>query len=365
LEYFIPTQRNHSLIFDMKQATSVRKRATSLFWMLSLIVTFFIGSILTCCTPENIPPVCTISSPDKNSYIEQGSQVIIQVNASDPDGMITGVAITVSDGTVETIFEQPYELIWSTTACPTGRYVISARATDDMDGEAADETVVYLQDTGIAPEDRGSVQDVDGNMYATIRIGSQWWMAENLRTTHYSDGMKVSYMPDSLYWSTLSPSDQGFCWYGNDSLANAAAYGALYTFAAALKGGRGSDADPSGVQGVCPEGWHIPSDSEWSRLIEFLHGDLVAGSGLKEAGTIHWDVPNEGANNSTGFTALPGGFRDSRAKFSSLGAFGFWWSTTEPQTDSSLIRSMSYMASKVTNYKVLESYGLSVRCVKD
>lgn len=133
------------------------------------------------------------------------------------------------------------------------------------------------------------VRDYDGNTYRTVRIGNQTWMAENLRSTHYSDGTPIRYMD-----------------YDGDS-SSARTFGRLYAWAVAMNGAASSASNPSGVRGACPAGWHLPSGAEWQQLADFLGGGAVAGGKLKAAGSSLWDSPNTGATDESGFSALPAG----------------------------------------------------------
>jgi uncharacterized protein (TIGR02145 family) len=160
----------------------------------------------------------------------------------------------------------------------------------------------------------GTVKDIDGNSYRTIQIGEQVWMAENLRTTHFPDGSAIQLLTaldDPVHgiesvWSTIGPGTKAYCWQWDD-ITNASTYGALYTWDAAMNGADSSSSSPSGIQGVCPDGWHLPSDSEWTEMINHLGGHDVAGGKLKETGNDHWISPNEGATNESGFTAIASG----------------------------------------------------------
>ena len=150
------------------------------------------------------------------------------------------------------------------------------------------------------------VTDYDGNSYKTIRIGNQIWMAENLKVTHYADGTPVQ----SLV-------------YNNDN-TNQDVYGRLYTWSAFMRNEAGTNANPGNVQGVAPEGWHIPSDSEWLELINNLGGVNSAGGKLKQSGFLHWEEPNTGATDEIGFTALPSGWYDFTGIFGGLGTVCFF-----------------------------------------
>jgi uncharacterized protein (TIGR02145 family) len=116
---------------------------------------------------------------------------------------------------------------------------------------------------------------------------------------------------------------------------------------------------------VCPVGWHLPSDAEWTQLTDYLGGKDVAGGKMKEIGTSHWDSPNTGATNESGFTALPGGFRYSNGTFDYIGGYGYWWSATDYGTNYAWSRSMDYDNSNVSRLYDNKEYGFSVRCVMD
>lgn len=172
------------------------------------------------------------------------------------------------------------------------------------------------------------VTDVDGNVYNTVRIGRQVWMKENLRTTKYSNGLPISLVENTEAWASLSNTDKAYCFYNNDE-NNGVNYGLLYTWAAATNGEGYSALNPSGIQGICPNGWHIPSSAEWIQLYEYLGGSDIAGGKMKELGLDHWLYPNDGASNSSGFTALPSGYRMMTGDFYGLGQFAYFWCTTE------------------------------------
>ena len=150
-----------------------------------------------------------------------------------------------------------------------------------------------------------SLIDIDGNIYKIVTIGTQVWMAENLKTTKFVNGETIP------YWS--GSNSKGFLYYNNDS-GNKNIYGLIYNFYTAVDSRR-----------ICPPGWHLPSKDEWSLLVNYLGGESVAGGKLKESGINHWKSPNTGATNSSGFTGLPGGARDCSANFVGLGISGHWW----------------------------------------
>jgi len=207
------------------------------------------------------------------------------------------------------------------------------------------------------------LSDADGNIYNIVTIGSQAWMAENLKTTHYSDGTALV---DGTDAGSIAGNYTTRYWFVyDDSLYNKATYGLLYTWAAVMNGSTSSNSNPSGVHGVCPTGWHVPSDAEWTTFTNYLGGEGVAGGKLKETGTSHWLPPNTGATNESGFTALPGGYRYDGGTFDVIGDGGYWWSSTEDGTDYAWDRGVYYDYGYVGRGYDGEGYGFSVRCVRD
>lgn len=209
----------------------------------------------------------------------------------------------------------------------------------------------------------GFVDSRDGNHYDVVKIGNQLWMAENL-----------AYLPSVVGPATGSQTTPYYYVYGYNGTnvadakasANYTTYGVLYNWPAAMAGSVSSTANPSGVQGVCPTGWHLPSDAEWTELSDYLGGESVAGGKLKETGTTHWNSPNTGATNETGFTALPGGYRLNTGTFYGIGNYGFWWSATENNTNNAWSRIMYYNYSYVLRVNGYDKeLGFSVRCVRD
>lgn len=202
----------------------------------------------------------------------------------------------------------------------------------------------------------------DGNKYKIIEIGNQVWMAENLK-----------YLPfvwDPSHHSETDPYYYVYDYFGYDvnaakATANYNTYGVLYNWSAAMAGETSSSANPSGVQGICPDGWHLPSNTEWEQLATYLGGESVAGGKLKETGTLHWASPNEGATNETGFTALPAGYKDAYDDFYMIGWLGAWWSTTEFETDHVWRYHTYYLTNSLETTITFKHLGLPVRCVRD
>jgi uncharacterized protein (TIGR02145 family) len=200
----------------------------------------------------------------------------------------------------------------------------------------------------------GTITDVDGNIYKTIKIGDGLWMAENLKTTRFSDNSAIGLVEEPNVWAQLSA--PGFCWYNNDFSAYGVDNGALYNWFAI-------DEEGNGGKKICPVGWHVPSDTEWAKLISFLGGEEVAGGKLKETGNIHWQRPNSGATNESGFTALPGGGRYYDGTYNRFGSIGGWWSSTELLSYSARGRFMYNNFSLVYSGSGSKNDGFSIRCI--
>jgi uncharacterized protein (TIGR02145 family) len=197
--------------------------------------------------------------------------------------------------------------------------------------------------------------DVDGNVYNIVTIGTQVWMKENLKTTKYNDGTSITLVTDNTEWSELTT--PGYCWYNNDQSQFGITYGALYNWYTINTGK------------LCPAGWHVPTDGEWTTLTTYLGGESLAGGKLKEAGTTHWNSPNTGATNRTGFTALPGGGRGSGSgSFNDIGNIGYWWSSAGSES-SGTATSGRYTGSKANFFSPfgspIKTFGASVRCLRD
>ncbi len=200
-----------------------------------------------------------------------------------------------------------------------------------------------------------SVTDIEGNIYKTVTIGNQTWMAENLKTTKYNDGMAIPLVADNAAWTnrdSIALTNPAFYWYNNDSTYKNT-YGALYN-GYAVKTGK-----------LCPTGWHVPTDTEWSELTTYLGGEDVAGGKLKESGTSHWESPNYGATNESGFNALPGGYRSMDGIFNIINNGGSWWTSTDFNTERIWIRGMNTNIELVFKGPAEKPGGLSVRCLKD
>ncbi len=206
----------------------------------------------------------------------------------------------------------------------------------------------------------GNMTDQDGNIYKTILIGTQEWMAENLKVSHYRNGDLISIVTNDAIWSNLSSG--AACWYNNDSATYQCPYGKLYNWYAVAD-----------VRQLCPTGWHAPDETEWSNLINYLDPNSNGGSNvnivggkMKTIGTYYWNSPNIGADNSTGFSGLPAGIRYIDGSFNNTGDMGSWWSTSEYNNTQAWLRCfLAYDNAHTNGGLPIKTNGFSVRCIKD
>lgn len=232
--------------------------------------------------------------------------------------------------------------------------------------------LIIMMPTFILAQESGTFTDSrDNQTYKWVKIGTQVWMAENLKATKYRDGTVLPNVTDKDSWADLGSDDIAWCYYDNDS-KNVQKYGVLYTWAAATLE-QSSKSNPSGIKGVCPDGWHLPSNAEWEEMAEFINKDKgvysKSGNDWKNVGghlkaANCWNNDGNGTDDY-GFLGLPGGNRDGYGYFNYLGEYGYWWSTTEEDKYSAWYRSLYYDDSNLATRNHGKEKGRSVRCVKD
>lgn len=230
---------------------------------------------------------------------------------------------------------------------PITTYYVRAYATNSA-GTGYGSVISFKTTGGTA-----TVNDVDGNVYHTVTIGTQTWFIENLKTTKYKDATAIPNVTDTVAWIGLTT--PAYCWYKNDATTYKATYGALYNWYAVETGK------------LCPAGWHVPTDEEWTTLKNYVNDGSGAGALLKETGTTHWKNPNYGATDKFGFKALPGGGLRSDGSFGEIGESGYWWTSTSYDSENAWNRIMAYdhpllVKNACPFYK---ANGYSVRCIKD
>lgn len=215
-------------------------------------------------------------------------------------------------------------------------------------------TIAVIQNESVFEDTR------DGSIYTTVAIGNQVWMVENL-----------AYLPTVSASSTGSNTDPHYYVLGYDGIdvktakatTNYKTYGVLYNWTAAMAGASSNNSN-RGVKGVCPDGWHLPSNAEWTQLVDYLGGENVAGGKLRKTDTSLWENPNN-ATNESGFTALPGGYRYNYGTFHSIGKRGHWWSATEYSSTLAWYQLIYHNKDDLDKNYLSKAAAFSVRCVRD
>jgi len=208
------------------------------------------------------------------------------------------------------------------------------------------------RNVSITESTTGTMTGNDGKTYATIKIGNQWWMAENLKETRYRNGDVIPRVTDDSTWNGLFTGAR--CAYDNDENI-AEIYGYLYNGYSVVDG-----------RNLSPSDWRVPTEADWTKLADYIGGQLAAGGKMKEAGTIHWKSPNTGATNESGFAALPGGFRLLKdGSFGYLGYFAAFWSSTEAFAGYMWSRNLGYDRSAMFRDDSGRKSGFSVRLVRE
>lgn len=313
----------------------------SLFLVFNLIVLLLM--LINACKKDNTTeskPVPVLTTNDvtrvSNSYGISGGWV-----SDAGGGLVTASGVcwstspgpTVNDSkTQDNYTNLGYFISYFSGLSPNTTYYLRAYATTDAGTGYGNE--IEFKTLPDYDGQKGTVTDIDGNIYNTVGIGGQMWMAENLHTTTFSDGIPIPLKTDDAAWSALT--SPGYCYWGNDT-AMIRIYGNLYNWYTV-------DSASNGNRNVCPDGWHVPTDNDfvilndflletsagkWAGGIEATYGGVQANM-LKEEGTAHWNSPNA-ATNSTGFTALAGALRYKSGVYELLGRQGEWWSSTKAQ----------------------------------
>lgn len=336
------------------------------FWIMSVIILSLLLIIANCAKDNEVTTVVTIPvvTTSELSEITQTTATSGGVITSDGGEAVTKRGICWSTTLTPTIAENNTDDgigVGSFTSFITGltantTYYIRAYATNIAGtgyGNVISFTTIEGNNSDVVFNPNivyGTMTDIDGNTYRTVTIGTQTWMAENLKVSTYNDGTAIPNVTGNTAWSTLTSG--ALCDFENTP-PNSDIYGKLYNWYAVNTNKLG------------PTGWHIPTDAEWTELTDYLVGETVAGGKLKEIGATHWFTPNVGATNETGFTALPGGYRHVYGLFEHKGINGRWWTASEYNADKAWSRSMDYINNSVFSYTDFKQWGFSVRLVKD
>ena len=309
------------------------------------------GEEKTCITLGSAPIVTTL---DYSDLTTNSVKLYGVINANDLSTVVSfeygttsaygsSVNATVSPvtGSTDTVFAALTGLTSNT------KYYYRVKAVNDIGTTYGGDSTFTTVLTGIT----GSVSDNDGNTYQTVGVGYQIWMTENLKTTKYNDGTAIPLVDKDTSWAKLT--SPGYCWYGNNEAINKNTYGAVYNWYTV------------NTNKLCPSGWHVPSDDEFSALVKYLGGASKAGGLLKEVGLSHWNSPNAGATNQYGFNAVGGGMRLDDGRFDFVKVEGGWWgSTNYSDLNGSYLYLLFNYSNSFQGY-TNKKFGKSVRCVKN
>lgn len=298
---------------------------------------------------KNEPPVISslIAEPDT---VETGGVSEITCNASDEDSDTLTYIWTTPDGSIS----GNESTVTYTAPNTEGTFTITCVVFDENSGSDWETIDIFVHPS--------TVTDIDGNIYQTVRIGGQWWMAENLKVTHYRNGDSIATGFTNSEWTDLSTG--AYAIYNDDS-SNTDTYGNLYNWYAA-----------DDNRNIAPTGWHVPTDEEWQELEMYIgmspsEADQTGwrgideGGKMKESGTDHWNSPNTGASNESGFTGLPGSYRGDDGGYGHQGIDGYFWSSTEYWNDLAWGRQLGCYNQVIYRDILGKQAGFSIRCVRD
>ena len=328
------------------------------------------------------PPILTNLS--EGDAFERGSTIRIHIDIEkDQAGIIAEVRIYIDNREVAITCDFPCYYEWDSEPEDQGYHIVSLILIEINGNSHSDDYKIRLYDVNKQPcPEAETVTDWDGNRYATIQIGEQCWMKENLKVIHYADGTPLVHGTAAV--DTRYDTSSRYYFIYEDDTSYIETYGLLYIWKAAVNGYSSElDLNPSQIQGVCPDGWHLPSDSEWKELEMYL-GMLpeeaddrdwrgtIEGGMLKKQGTSHWAYPNTGATNESGFSALPAGDRSILGHYEFLGERASFWTSTNHiavnNTHNPAYRRLDYQESRTWRYQGFHdyiTYCRSVRCVKN
>jgi uncharacterized protein (TIGR02145 family) len=318
----------------------------------SIFAKFAFGIILlifNCCESDFVPSVMTVPMTDLTLNTAKIGGIII----SDGGAQILGCGVCWSTNETPTIYDNNKTdtytnlgsfIIIASDLFPDKRYYYRAFALNKKGvgyGELLSFTT-YM----------GTESDIDGNVYNTVRIGNQIWMAQNLKVKRFRNGETIQNAKGNDQW--VNANNAAYCNFNNDE-SFGDIFGRLYNSYAIVDS-----------RNISPQGWHIPTENEWLTLFSYLGGDTIAGGKMKERGSQYWSEPNTGATNESNFTALPGGYRSCfDGSFYRSGSVGFWWSTTKWLNTEYLVFSLESNSKRIYKLAWEVNDGLSIRCIKD
>lgn len=262
------------------------------------------------------------------------------------------------------IASAPHIFYWNTKNKESGDHTIKAVYTSSENISIGDEELIELLPVTATCQEE--VIDIDGNSYSVIQVDNQCWMQENLKVTRFPDGEELLNGIDSIIGGLANELPGWYFAYDRDSsLINN--YGYLYNWVTVMKGNRGADETTGPIQGICPEGWHVPDVYEWRALIDFVGGVEIASIKLKDTSDVYWINNSPATDNASGFTAFPGGCRVSDGSFIELRTGAYFWSATETIQNHAyhILLNNSDPKAFVLGYQDSKRFGYSVMCIKD
>jgi uncharacterized protein (TIGR02145 family) len=301
--------------------------------------------------PQNQVPTCVITNPIYGTRILVNENINVIIEATDVDGSISSIELKldgISQGIKIPTTNANLNYIIPAISLSKGYHYFYAIAKDNKGASKLSKAISFYVESD---DNYTTVTDIDGNVYRTVKIGNQVWMAENLKTTRYNDGTEIPNITDGEPWRMTNIG--AYAIHGNDPTNNTI-YGKLYNWYAV------------GTGKLAPAGWHVPTEAEYTTLINYLGGGSVAGGAMKAIDG--WLTPNVGATNSSGFSAKGGSFLNYGGDFGQLNSQGTWWTSTTTNINNVSFAKYLELYDINTDAPILyniENSGFSVRCIKD
>lgn len=323
------------------------------------------------CDKNSGEAFCRISPGINTDQFVQGCILPIRVEAGEGGNTEVQVELLINGQSQGLVPSFPNLFYWESAGTSTGEIFLEAIYLSSDNSILTDKYTIILQPVTMScPKE---LTDIDGNNYSVVQIGNQCWMGENLKVRHYPDGKTLVNGSDSL--ETISNDPFGFQtreftgWYFsfNGDPAYGEKYGFLYDWKTTMNGEQASNQSSESIQGICPDGWHVPDVDEWKQMINFNGGVKIAANKLKEKGDQHWVKNLSEVDNASSFTALPGGCFVPVKSFLNAGTEAYFWSGTETIPNHAY---HIYLKSKdpkafILGHQDSKRFGYSVRCVKD
>lgn len=328
------------------------------------IILLIILLLFTSCNKNEVKDsFCEISFEVQTDQFYMGCTIPISVKAGESTNKETQVQLIINDQDMGFVSAAPYIFYWNTGDTDVGNQTIKAIYITPENEKVTDEHYLNLLEVSVNCSDE--LMDIDGNIYPVVQIGNQCWMQTNLKVTHYPDGETLIDGVDSLVGGLPNELPGWYFAYNRDS-NHVQSYGYLYTWVTAMKGNTAADDNTGPIQGICPDGWHVPNEYEWRALIDFSGGIEIAGDKLKDPGVNDW-INSLSSITGNGFNALPGGCRVSDGSYIEEGSNAYFWTATEtiPNHAYHIYLNNNNSKTAMLGHQDSKRFGYSVRCVKD